>query len=566
MPWMLALRAMARCAWLAAAVVAGCGGGAANAPRTRVAPELPGACAPSVQGSAPWPMDGGLPARTRRSAFVGPSTPTTKWVYELPFPALDFAIDGAATVYATTLGGMTTIDRDGARRWSFRATPFPQAGPVVGANGAINVELSSADYDPYHPFDVGRGALQGIGPCGDTVWAFHAPQANVGSPGVGPDGTIYVVARTGSSDGEEVLHAVRPDGRHVWSRPTAKGDTLTTPPTVGDDGIIYIGSLKGTVDAIGPDGRTAWSTSVSGDLVHALAVGEGGVYAAIVGGVAALDWRGKVRWTARVAGRGVVPPPAIAADGTVYIGGLGALRALSKEGAVAWQLTLPGYVGAPIVARDGTIYVATSDHPDIGRLYAVDPGGTTRWRYYTEPVRALALGGDGLLYAAAGKRLYAITSCAAATCDDDGSTVPAINRPNSGRHDLPPDPPVARPAVPGGMQHQGYAVYEGCHPQTTAIVSDEGDDFPWYRVRGNSVRAVATREEFRGRALGAAGDVHWHASGFGLSCVDPRGAFVIFVLPGQPLDAAARRIGEWLVREHLRGEIDLYVSEVPHLL
>jgi hypothetical protein len=81
------------------------------------------------------------------------------------------------------------------------------------------------------------------------------------------------------------------------------------------------------------------------------------------------------------------------------------------------------------------------------------------------------------------------------------------------------------------------------------------------------VKAKVMREQFRGRALGAAaGKVNWHSSGFGVSCVEPRGSFTIFVMPGQQLGPAAQRIGEWLVRENLHGEIDLVEAGVPHAL
>jgi hypothetical protein len=112
------------------------------------------------------------------------------------------------------------------------------------------------------------------------------------------------------------------------------------------------------------------------------------------------------------------------------------------------------------------------------------------------------------------------------------------------------------------------ALYPGCHRNTMAIVSSSGAEFPWVdsSLAGDaSVEAIAAREEFRRGALRAAGPIRWHGSGFGMACVE-RVAFAVFVLPGEDVHAAAKRIGEWLVSEGLHGEIDIIVEPMPTLL
>jgi PQQ-like domain len=241
---------------------------------------------------------------------------------------------------------------------------------------------------------------------------------------------------------------------------------------------------------------------------------------------------------------------------------LGALN--PRDGSTLWTLELPGILTAMVLGRDGTIYASAVDGK-VGRILAIDPRGTQRWQYYLEPSLAIALGGDGLLYVAAGKRIYALGSCPTDHCSDDGSTVVAINHTGSDTVRLPiprPPPEVKKPPRPGAS----YAVHPNCKPSTTAVVTTTGTDFEWYVESGGSVKAADTREQFRRAALHAAGAINSHASGFGVSCVEPRGAFVIFVIPGQDVSAAAARIGDWLVREGLRGEVDLHESEVPHAL
>jgi hypothetical protein len=181
----------------------------------------------------------------------------------------------------------------------------------------------------------------------------------------------------------------------------------------------------------------------------------------------------------------------------------------------------------------------------------------------------VALARDGLLYVAAGNRVYALGECTKEACEDDGSSLPANGPPGSPpavvpRAPKPPSSVVAKPEPTRREKHDGYTIYPECRPSTTAVVSQTGTAFSW--LDGDeSVKARAERERFRGRALGAAGPIRSHASGFGVACVE-RGAFSIMVLPGEDVAAAAKRIGEWLVKEGLRGEIDIIVSAMPHLL
>ena len=66
------------------------------------------ACAPNpgLQSGSPWPMLGGCVTHVGRSAFVGPSSPRTKWTY-----AVDASVYGPAiiakdgTIYVTSQDG-----------------------------------------------------------------------------------------------------------------------------------------------------------------------------------------------------------------------------------------------------------------------------------------------------------------------------------------------------------------------------------------------------------------------------------------------------------------------------
>lgn len=111
--------------------------------------------------------------------------------------------------------------------------------------------------------------------------------------------------------------------------------------------------------------------------------------------------------------------PAIGADGTLYIGsGISATNyyegnkknffAINPDGTVKWAVESSLVVdNSPAIAADGTIYLPCSDG-----LIAYKPDGTQKWKYadvlnsYATP----AISSDGTIFLAGGYRLYAINA------------------------------------------------------------------------------------------------------------------------------------------------------------
>jgi outer membrane protein assembly factor BamB len=94
--------------------------------------------------------------------------------------------------------------------------------------------------------------------------------------------------------------------------------------------------------------------------------------------------------------------PALAQDGTIYVGGYpGKFFALNPNGTVKWTYALGGEIwGSPAIGADGTIYATSSDQ----KIYAFDPAGTKLWDFNLgEWVFASvpALGADGSIYVGA---------------------------------------------------------------------------------------------------------------------------------------------------------------------
>jgi hypothetical protein len=89
---------------------------------------------------------------------------------------------------------------------------------------------------------------------------------------------------------------------------------------------------------------------------------------------------GTLRWAYDV-GTLITGSPALAEDGTVYVGGSGGLYAVTNNGFVAsnkWTFSAGGALkGSATIGVDGTVYFATQS----GMFYALFADGSTNWIY-----------------------------------------------------------------------------------------------------------------------------------------------------------------------------------------
>jgi outer membrane protein assembly factor BamB len=123
--------------------------------------------------------------------------------------------------------------------------------------------------------------------------------------------------------------------------------------------------------------------------------------------------RGNVKWTFTAARNET--SPAIASDGTIYLGSGGKVYAINSDGSPKWTFDAGGEVqSSPAIGSDGTIYVgatilAASGY--TGKLYAINPDGTQKATFITGGalVSSPAVGVDGIIYVGSYDRnLYAI--------------------------------------------------------------------------------------------------------------------------------------------------------------
>jgi len=116
---------------------------------------------------------------------------------------------------------------------------------------------------------------------------------------------------------------------------------------------------------------------------------------------------GAIKWSYATGGN-LYSSPAIASDGTIYIGAMDDynLYAINPDGSYKWSFTTAGPVfSSPAIGSDGTIYVGTTN----GHLYMINPDGSSKWNSGTdwEISSSPVIGPDGVIYVTS-DRLYAI--------------------------------------------------------------------------------------------------------------------------------------------------------------
>ena len=249
---------------------------------------------------------------------------------------------------------------------------------------------------------------------GTLLWSFETEGDSVSSsPSIGADGTLYI----GASD-KKVYALDGKTGAKKWEFITKY--IVHSSPAIGPDGAIFVGSADNKVYALHPDGTKKWEFKTGFGVGSSPAIGsDGTIY---VGSrdnmIYALNPNGTKKWEFKT-GDGVSSSPSIGVDGTVYIGSQdNKLYALSSShqagngaaGAKKWEFLTGGKVmSSPAIGVDGTIYIGSNDR----KLYALDGAtGTKKWEFETggyvsssSPV----IGSDGTVYVGSNdKKLYAI--------------------------------------------------------------------------------------------------------------------------------------------------------------
>jgi outer membrane protein assembly factor BamB len=233
---------------------------------------------------------------------------------------------------------------------------------------------------------------------------------------------------------------------------------------------------------------------------------------------------GSVRWkislTSPQSGTTIVSSPAIAPNGTIYIGtGLSGmpqsgstnnLYSVSPAGATNWIRPLGAQpYSTPAIAPDGTIYIAThSQLPFItGRLDSMSPTGRTNWSFQASGVyvSSPALGVDGTIYI-----VSLVTS----------STMLYSVRPNGATNWLCSLGPVATTNVisaqfPSPTIGPDGTIYIGSLDTNVYAISPQGKTNWMFRMQDKT---------FSSPAIGRDGTIYIGSDDHRIYALDPRGA------------------------------------------
>jgi outer membrane protein assembly factor BamB len=294
------------------------------------------------------------------------------------------AIGPDGTIYVGSYdSSLYAVNPNGTLRWRYLTQGSVRSSPAIAADGTAYV--GSNDH-----------RLYAVNQDGTLRWSYTAVSYVRSSPAIAVDGTVYV----GSND---YLYAFNPDGTLRWSSQT--GGSISSSPAIAADGTIYFGSGDHCFYALNPDGTQKWNLDLTGHVNYASAAigSDGTVYCGsdlnrMTENFYALNPEGTRRWS-YTAGRNVRSSPAIAPDGTIYIGtDRGNICALNPDGSLQWSYQTDGDIiySSPAIGSDGTVFVGTQDNS----LYALNPDGTLKWRYETggDVRSAPTIGPDGTIY------------------------------------------------------------------------------------------------------------------------------------------------------------------------
>ena len=100
--------------------------------------------------------------------------------------------------------------------------------------------------------------------------------------------------------------------------------------------------------------------------------------------------------------------PALADDGTVFVGNYTGLCAITNNGVNAsnkWTISQARSTASPALGEDGTVFVAAAN----GNLYSISPNGSINWRYPASGgTGSPAIGYNGTIYLEGSNYLYAV--------------------------------------------------------------------------------------------------------------------------------------------------------------
>jgi outer membrane protein assembly factor BamB len=263
-------------------------------------------------------------------------------------------------IYKFNAATGTFITRDLGSRIRYTAPAYTDNGTVIiltrnnGDKGVRSLTPDLATQNWVTPY---------IAPVPPSITPTGIVDFN-STPAIASDGTIYAAATNLS------IYAINPDGTQKWTAVYGvTGGFASSAIALANDGTVYLSAKlntagDGVLKAYNPaDGTEKWSVTLTGTNVE-----QGG--------------------------------PAVAADGTVYLGNTGGtMKAYNPaNGAELWSFTASGGIEVvPAIDNLGRIYFGTI----TGNFYVLNSDGTLAYDMLDLGDKinsAAAIGSDGKIY------------------------------------------------------------------------------------------------------------------------------------------------------------------------
>jgi outer membrane protein assembly factor BamB len=288
---------------------------------------------------------------------------THKWTFTARLIGTSsFAIGGDGTIYfGTEEDFFYAVNPNGTLRWIFPTQSMIDSQPVIDQSGTIYFGT------------IDSGKLYALLPNGTEKWDFTTQDAIFTSPAVGSDGTIYC------SSNDNHLYAVYPNnGTLKWS--VSFGNFIGS-PTIANNGMIYEASWDGYLYAINSDGIQSWKSAIGTGCAHCPSIASDGTIYIGADKLYAITPEGVTKWSFD-AGPGFSASSdaqAISSDGTIYYAvSMGSQRgdiiAVNPDGTQKWRETIANewVWSSPAIAKDGTVYIGSTSMgtTPYGVLYA----------------------------------------------------------------------------------------------------------------------------------------------------------------------------------------------------
>jgi len=216
------------------------------------------------------------------------------------------------------------------------------------------------------------------------------------------DGTVYIA---GHSRGPQGFHAIN-QSLTTQNWVFNEGAEFNATPAIGSDGTIYIGSTNDNFYAINPDGTEKWSAEYGTWTASATAIGpDETIYFSgetSSGGVLiAFNPNGIEKWRNALPEKAAQGGPAVAADGTIYLGGYEEkMIAYNPDGTEKWAYTANGAIETvPAIDNEGNLYFGDTS----GFFHIINSDGLNIYKVIKlgdEIHSSVAIGTDGVIYVA----------------------------------------------------------------------------------------------------------------------------------------------------------------------